>query len=102
MKKNLTSTGPYSALIDTTGLGDFSNAVKANVTTQVPGNKGNTPKNQRRWVDAIFARAGISKRATNVNQDYPIAVAIPAGTTCSGTVAGQTGKHTHSNLIPKC
>jgi hypothetical protein len=34
---------------------------------------------------------GIVKRASNVNEDYPIAVTIPAGTTCSGTVGGQTG-----------
>jgi len=82
--------GPYSAMIDTTGTGDFSNAVKAEVTTQVPGKNGNIKKTTKRWED-ILARAGIMKRATNINEDYPFKVAIPAGTTCTGTVAGQTG-----------
>jgi hypothetical protein len=31
------------------------------------------------------------KRAANVNEDYPFAATIPAGTTCTGTVAGQSG-----------
>ncbi|KAB8295324.1 hypothetical protein EYC80_007226 [Monilinia laxa] len=30
------------------------------------------------------------KRATNINEVYPFTVAIPAGITCSGTVAGQS------------
>lgn len=29
------------------------------------------------------------KRAANVNQDFPINISVPAGTTCSGSVAGQ-------------
>lgn len=82
--------GPYSAMIDTTGTGDFTKAVKMDVTTQVPGKNGNISKSKR-WVD-ILARAGIMKRATNINEDYPFKVAIPAGTTCTGTVAGQSGK----------
>jgi hypothetical protein len=53
-------------------------------------------------------RAGLMKRATNINEDYvsdmgtlryfvrqanmhkPFAFAFPAGTTCTGTVAGQS------------
>ena len=34
---------------------------------------------------------GIVKRASNVNEDYPIAIEVPAGTTCTGTVGGQSG-----------
>lgn len=32
---------------------------------------------------------GLMKRASNVNEDYPFAATIPAGTKCTGTVAGQ-------------
>lgn len=81
--------GPLSAMVDTTGLGDFTNAVKATVTTQVPGTKGNIKKTTKRW-EELAIRAGLMKRATNINEDYPFAVAIPAGTNCTGTVAGQT------------
>lgn len=69
--------GPLSAMVDTTGLGDFSNAVKATVTTQVPGTKGNIKKTTKRW-EELAIRAGLMKRATNINEDYPFAVAIPA------------------------
>ncbi|KAF2630484.1 cell surface protein [Macroventuria anomochaeta] len=84
--------GPVSAMIDTTGTGAFSTGVQANVMQDVPGNKGNikangqVPRSLEHW--ALRAR-GLVKRASNVNQDYPIAVQVPAGTTCSGTVAGQ-------------
>jgi hypothetical protein len=33
---------------------------------------------------------GIVKRASNVNEDYPFAATVPAGTTCTGTVGGQS------------
>lgn len=69
--------GPLSAMVDTTGLGDFTNAVKATVTTQVPGTKGNIKKTTKRW-EELAIRAGLMKRATNINEDYPFAVAIPA------------------------
>lgn len=39
----------------------------------------------------MLVNMGIVKRASNVNEDYPFAATIPAGTTCSGTVAGQSG-----------
>ena len=33
---------------------------------------------------------GLVKRAANVNKDYPFKVMIPAGTTCTGTMGGQS------------
>jgi hypothetical protein len=30
------------------------------------------------------------KRATNINEDFPFKVAMPADAQCTGTVAGQT------------
>jgi len=83
--------GPYTAIIDPTGTGAFSTGTQAEVTTQVPGKNGNiaAPK-QRRFIPRMLVAAGIMKRAANVNEDYPIAVKIPAGTTCSGTVGGQS------------
>ena len=84
--------GPVSAMIDSTGTGAFSNGVQATVVQDVPGNKGNikangqVPRSLGYW--ALRAR-GLVKRAANVNQDFPIKVQVPAGTTCSGTAAGQ-------------
>ena len=96
--------GPVSAMIDPTGTGAFSTGVQANVTQDVPGNKGNikangqVPRSLEYW--ALQAR-GLVKRASNVNQDFPIAVRVPAGTTCWGTAAGQQNvcfmKIAHSN-----
>jgi len=84
--------GPYTAIVDPTGTGAFSTGTKAVVTTQVPGKNGNiaAPK-QRRFVTRMLVAAGIVKRASNVNEDYPIAITIPADTKCTGTVGGQTG-----------
>lgn len=84
--------GPYTAIVDPTGTGAFSTGTKAEVTTQVPGKNGNiaAPK-QRRFITRALVSMGIVKRAANVNEDYPIAVAIPAGMTCTGTVGGQSG-----------
>ncbi|CZR65539.1 related to gEgh 16 protein [Phialocephala subalpina] len=76
-----------TALVDTSGVGNFSNAIKATVTTQVPGTKGNIQKTTKRW-EELMIRAGLMNRATNINEDYSFTVAIPAGTTCTGTVAG--------------
>lgn len=84
--------GPVSAMIDPTATGAFSTGVKATVMKDVPGNRGNirpngqVPRSLGYW--ALQARS-IVKRAANVNQDFPIAVQVPAGTTCSGTAAGQ-------------
>jgi hypothetical protein len=38
----------------------------------------------------MLVKMGLMKRAKNVNEDFPFAATIPAGTTCSGTVAGQS------------
>ncbi|RFU30702.1 hypothetical protein B7463_g5597, partial [Scytalidium lignicola] len=83
--------GPYTAIVDPTGTGAFSQGTKADVTTQVPGRRGNiaAPK-QRRFIPRMLVKIGIMKRAANVNEDFPIAVQVPAGTTCTGTVGGQS------------
>lgn len=84
--------GPVSAMIDPTGTGAFSSGVQANVMQDVPGKKGNINANGQvpRSLEYLALRArGLVKRASNVNQDYPIAIQVPAGTTCSGTAAGQ-------------
>jgi len=80
--------GPVKALVDSTGTGAFESATEADVVTQVPGANGNiepdgtVPKGKfRRW---------LGKRAANVNQDYPVKVSVPAGTTCTGSAGGQS------------
>ncbi|PQE21224.1 cas1 appressorium specific protein [Rutstroemia sp. NJR-2017a BVV2] len=82
--------GPYSAIVDPTATGAFSQGTQAKVTTQVPGTKGNiaAPK-QRSIMMRSLVNMGIVKRASNVNEDYPIAIQMPAGMSCTGTVAGQ-------------
>lgn len=37
----------------------------------------------------MLVKMGLMKRARNVNEDYPFSATIPAGTKCTGTVAGQ-------------
>jgi hypothetical protein len=83
--------GPYTAIVDPTGTGTFSQGMQATVTTQVPGTKGNiaAPK-QRRFIPHMLVKMGIVKRASNVNEDYPIAISMPADMACSGTVGGQS------------
>lgn len=78
-------------MIDPTGTGRFSHGTLATVTTQVPGKKGNiaAPK-QQRFIPRMLGKIGLMKRATNVNENFPFAATIPAGTKCSGTVAGQS------------
>ncbi|KAE9378573.1 hypothetical protein N431DRAFT_400316 [Stipitochalara longipes BDJ] len=85
--------GPFKAIVDPTGTGQFASGTEADVTTQVPGKNGNIlPDGQvARAVSRVFARMGLHKRAANVNKDYPFTVAIPAGTTCTGTAGGQSG-----------
>lgn len=62
--------GPYKALVDTTGTGDFSKALQMEVITQVPGKNGNIKKTQTRaWARALESM-GIWKRATNINEDF--------------------------------
>lgn len=77
--------GPYTAIVDPTGTGEFASGTKADVTTQVPGNfgeilpDGTVPKT-RRWVSRstrILARAGLMKRAANVNKDFVSSASFP-------------------------
>lgn len=79
--------GPYKAMINTDGTAQSWTAV--DVVTQVPGKNGNIRKTEKRWWARALQSAGIMKRATNINEDFPFKVAIPAGTTCTGTIAGQ-------------
>ncbi|KAF9697663.1 hypothetical protein EKO04_004036 [Ascochyta lentis] len=84
--------GPVSAMIDPTGTGAFAAGVQANVMQDVPGKKGNIKPNGEvpRSLEYLALRArSLVKRASNVNQDYPIAIQVPPGMTCSGTAAGQ-------------
>lgn len=52
-------------------------------------------KTKRTWKKkSVFRRLAersglIQKRAHNINADFPMAFAIPAGTTCTGEVEGQ-------------
>jgi hypothetical protein len=62
--------GPYKAMVDTTGTGDFTNAMAMDVITQVPGKNGNIKKTKARaWARALES-LGIYKRATNINEDF--------------------------------
>jgi hypothetical protein len=83
--------GPYTAVLDTTGTGAFSQGTKLAVTQQVPGRNGNiaAPK-QRSLIARSLVKMGIMKRASNVNEDYPFAATVPAGTKCTGTAGGQS------------
>lgn len=84
--------GPYTAIVDPTGTGAFSTGTQATITQQVPGTRGNiaAPK-QRSLVARTLVSMGIVKRASNVNEDFPISMTIPAGMTCTGTMGGQSG-----------
>lgn len=82
--------GPVQAVVDPTGTGAFSQGTLLETTTQVPGKNGNIKASRQRnvVVRALEAMGVIAKRASNVNEDYPVAFAVPAGTTCTGTVNG--------------
>ncbi|KAG5980437.1 hypothetical protein E4U55_004025 [Claviceps digitariae] len=83
--------GPISAIIDPTGTGKFSRGTPAEVITQVPGKKGNIKLGKDEIItDGHQARGLLDKRAGNVNKDFPLKVAIPAGTSCRGSVAGMS------------
>ncbi|EPE05949.1 gas1-like protein [Ophiostoma piceae UAMH 11346] len=88
--------GPLKAVLDTTGTGDFSQGTTMDVTTQVPGVAGNIAPDSLslKSIANVFTRAlssiGLTKRAAlNINKDFPVAIAVPAGTTCTGTVGTQ-------------
>jgi len=87
--------GPVEALIDESATAKWSTATKMTVTTQPAGTNGNiaasTTTKRSVWTRALTSMGLIAKRADNVNEDYPIAISIPAGTTCTGTSNGLTG-----------
>ncbi|KAG5985857.1 hypothetical protein E4U43_005832 [Claviceps pusilla] len=56
--------------------------------TQVPGKKGYIKPNKDMTGAGGSRTRRLDKRAANVNMDFPLKVAIPAGTTCQGSVAG--------------
>jgi hypothetical protein len=65
--------GPYKALIDSSGTGNFDKAASLEVLTQVPGNKGNIKKSTApRGLAALWPRvAGVlQRRAANINEDF--------------------------------
>ncbi|KAH8660496.1 hypothetical protein BX600DRAFT_57191 [Xylariales sp. PMI_506] len=102
--------GPYTAIVDPTATGKFSAAVDMEVTTQVPGEDGwidTTPSDAalaagngqiiQRWTSRVSRTFGgriptrtTPKRqtATLVDKDYNLQIAMPAGTTCTGTANG--------------
>lgn len=85
--------GPFKAMIDSGATGAFSSGQEADVTTQVPGKGGNIapgPLSNNLLRRAMW-HLGLSKRALNVDSDYPFAVQVPAGTTCTGTMGSMTG-----------
>lgn len=59
--------------------------------TESSNKKQKSTKSQRsvlrRWAEGAGL---IQKRAHNINADFPMAFTIPAGTTCSGTIEGQS------------
>ncbi|WYZ44815.1 hypothetical protein EsH8_VIII_000131 [Colletotrichum jinshuiense] len=85
--------GPLRAVLDPTGTGAFSQGTELEVTQQVPGNGGNIRPDGsvRGGKRSLWERAStIVKRASNVNMDFPMAFSVPAGTTCTGTMGGQS------------
>lgn len=100
--------GPFTAIIDPTASGKFSSAVDMEVTTQVPGEGGwidTTPsdaalaagngkiieRSASRTIGMRVSRT-VNKRqtATLVDRDYNLQIAMPAGTTCTGTSNGMS------------
>ncbi len=79
--------GPYKAMINADGTGQ--SWTEADVTQQVPGKNGNIRKTDKRWWVRALQAGGLVKRATNINEDFPFTVAMPADLQCTGTVAGQ-------------
>ncbi|POS75559.1 MAS3 protein [Diaporthe helianthi] len=86
--------GSVKAVIDPTATGAFADGTMAETTSDVPGNNGNCPRSisKKSYIRSVLEDRGIiTKRATNVNQDFNVAFTIPAGTTCTGEVNGETG-----------
>jgi hypothetical protein len=86
--------GSVKAVIDPGATGAFADGTLAETTADVPGRNGNCPRSisKKSYVRSLLENTGvITKRATNVNQDFNVAFTIPADTTCTGQVNGQTG-----------
>lgn len=86
--------GAVKAVIDPTATGQFADGTLAETTADVPGTRGNCPRSitKKSYVRSLLENTGvIQKRATNVNQDFNVAFTVPAGTTCTGQVNGQSG-----------
>jgi len=89
--------GPLQALVDESATGKWSTAKSASVTTQPPGNGGNiaapaSSSNKRSiWTRSLEKMGLIAKRAENVGENFPFAVEIPSGTSCTGTINGVSG-----------
>jgi hypothetical protein len=94
--------GPLKAVIDPTGTGAFSTGTMLETVTQVPGRNGNIRKSKNKrlvtedeyysGVSGMLLRvrdAVLGKRATNINEDFPMAFSVPSGMTCSGSMGGQ-------------
>lgn len=86
--------GQVFAVLDPTATGQFANGVPLTTTLDVPGNNGNPPKGNNKYKKSVLRRFAesvgvIEKRATNINEDFPMTFTVPAGTTCSGTVGNQ-------------
>ena len=97
------------AVLDPTGEGKFEDGIQLETTTDVPGDDGDEPddfqetnsddnnkkaKKAKRSSKSIFRRLAersgmIQKRAHNINADFPMSFAVPAGTTCNGEMEGQ-------------
>jgi Egh16-like virulence factor len=78
--------GPYKAMINTDGTAQ--SWTQLDVVQQVPGKNGNIRKTEKRFWARALQSVGLMKRATNINEDFPFKVAIPAGTNCTGNIAG--------------
>jgi hypothetical protein len=64
--------GPFTAIVDPTGTGQFASGIEMTVSTQVPGNKGNIkPNGTVNKIRSLLERMNvIQKRAANVNKDF--------------------------------
>ncbi|KAK4034063.1 hypothetical protein C8A01DRAFT_49482 [Parachaetomium inaequale] len=96
--------GPIQAVLDPTATGRFATGIPLTVVEQIPGVKGNFVTTQQQkggkrrsslWERAVegmgFGKLLGKRGAANVNQSFGFAFAVPANTTCTGTVASMTG-----------
>lgn len=80
--------GSVKGVLDTTATGKFSDGTLLQTTQDVPGSNGNCPRpiTKKSLVRDVLERSDMAeRRATNVNMDFPVAFAVPEGTSCTGT-----------------